>query len=123
MAKKSYGEKFISSTVNQVGRDLGKVISNQLFGDAHSTPVRHVKSNPTMVQQPKSVKQILDERNADPLLRIQQANSMLDQQLSLAEQRRTEKQAEEAALKQKVKLWSIIIGLIGGAIICTMIGI
>lgn len=33
---------FIRSAVNQVGRDGGKVISNRLYGDAHSTPIRHV---------------------------------------------------------------------------------
>ncbi len=31
---------FLKSAVNQVGRDLGKVISNQIFKDAHSTPIR-----------------------------------------------------------------------------------
>lgn len=30
----------LKSAVNQVGRDLGKVISNQIFKDAHSTPIR-----------------------------------------------------------------------------------
>ena len=29
---------FIRSAVNQVGRDGGKIISNQIYGDAHSTP-------------------------------------------------------------------------------------
>lgn len=33
---------FLKSTVNQVGRDLGKVISNQIFKDNHSTPYRKV---------------------------------------------------------------------------------
>ena len=45
MAKQSMGEKFISSAVRQVGRDLGKTVSNELFGDAHSTPVRHIKGD------------------------------------------------------------------------------
>ena len=36
------GKGFISSAVNQVGRDGGKVISNRLYGDAHATPVRRV---------------------------------------------------------------------------------
>ena len=31
---------FIRSAVNQVGRDGGRVISNQLYGDAHASPVR-----------------------------------------------------------------------------------
>ena len=36
---------FIRSAVNQVGRDTGKVVSNQVFGNAHSRPVRSVPSN------------------------------------------------------------------------------
>ena len=35
---------FIKSAINQVGRDAGKVVSNQIFGDAHSTPIRSVDS-------------------------------------------------------------------------------
>ena len=47
MAKKSsflgqLGKGFIRSAVNQVGRDGGRVISNQVYGDAHSTPIRGV---------------------------------------------------------------------------------
>jgi hypothetical protein len=30
---------FIKSTVNQVGRDGGKVISNKIYKDRHSTPI------------------------------------------------------------------------------------
>lgn len=33
---------FLKSAINQVGRDLGKVLSNQLFNDSHSTPLRMV---------------------------------------------------------------------------------
>lgn len=32
---------FIRSAVNQVGRDGGKIISNRIYGDAHSTPYRN----------------------------------------------------------------------------------
>lgn len=39
---KNLGKGFIRSAVNQVGRDAGKVISNQVYGDAHSTPHRIV---------------------------------------------------------------------------------
>ena len=45
MAKQSLGSKVISSAAHQVGRDLGKTVSNQLFGDEHATPVRHIRSN------------------------------------------------------------------------------
>lgn len=38
-------DSFIKSAVNQVGRDAGKVVSNQVFKDAHSTPIRNVNSN------------------------------------------------------------------------------
>jgi len=31
---------FVRSAVNQVGRDGGKVVSNKLYGDSHSTPIR-----------------------------------------------------------------------------------
>lgn len=44
MGKSSYlsnlGKGFVRSAVNQVGRDAGRVISNQTFGDAHSAPIR-----------------------------------------------------------------------------------
>jgi hypothetical protein len=33
---------FVRSTVNQVGRDTGRVISNQIYGNAHSTPIKGV---------------------------------------------------------------------------------
>ena len=36
---------FIRSAVNQVGRDYGRTISNQIFGDSHATPVRVVKTD------------------------------------------------------------------------------
>lgn len=49
--------KFLSSAIRQVGRDLGKVVSNQVFGDAHATPIRHVNriaNIPTLVVGTKS---------------------------------------------------------------------
>lgn len=36
---------FIRSTVNQVGRDSGKVISNKIYKDRHSTPVKISTAN------------------------------------------------------------------------------
>ena len=36
------GKSFIRSAVNQVGRDGGKVISNQTYGNQHSVPIRIV---------------------------------------------------------------------------------
>jgi hypothetical protein len=33
---------FLKSAINQVGRDMGKVVSNQVFKDNHSTPYRRV---------------------------------------------------------------------------------
>lgn len=35
---------FVRSAVNQVGRDGGKVISNKLYGDNHSTPIRNIST-------------------------------------------------------------------------------
>ena len=36
---------FLKSVINQVGRDMGKVVSNQIFKDSHSTPYRRVSQN------------------------------------------------------------------------------
>ena len=36
------GKGFIRSAVNQVGRDTGKLVSNRIYGDSHSTPIRNV---------------------------------------------------------------------------------
>lgn len=41
------GKSFIRSAVNQVGRDGGKVISNQIYGNLHSTPIRLVANADT----------------------------------------------------------------------------
>lgn len=38
---------FIRSAVNQVGRDAGRVVSNNIYGDAHSTPHRNVSASDT----------------------------------------------------------------------------
>lgn len=39
------GKGFIRSAVNQVGRDGGKVISNNIYGNQHSTPIRIVSNS------------------------------------------------------------------------------
>ena len=38
------GKGFIRSAVNQVGRDSGKVVSNSIYGDKHSVPIRNTGS-------------------------------------------------------------------------------
>lgn len=40
---------FVRSAVNQVGRDAGKVVSNGIYGDSHSTPIRNVSGNSRIV--------------------------------------------------------------------------
>ena len=44
MASKSnkLANLFIKSAVRQVGRDAGRVVSNKVFGDSHSAPIRVV---------------------------------------------------------------------------------
>lgn len=42
--------RLINSAISQVGRDLGKVVSNQVFKDAHSTPIRMSSQSPTQKQ-------------------------------------------------------------------------
>jgi len=44
---KDLGKGFIRSAVNQIGRDGGKVVSNQVYGDAHSIPIRQVGGQTT----------------------------------------------------------------------------
>jgi hypothetical protein len=36
---------FVRSGVNQVGRDGGRVVSNKVYGDKHSIPIRHIKGD------------------------------------------------------------------------------
>ena len=42
---------FLKSAINQVGRDMGKVVSNQIFKDSHSTPYRRVGNSNVVVTQ------------------------------------------------------------------------
>lgn len=42
---------FVRSAVNQVGRDAGKVVSNGIYGDSHSTPIRNVSGNSRIVDR------------------------------------------------------------------------
>lgn len=44
---------FVRSAVNQVGRDAGKVVSNGIYGDSHSTPIRNVSGNSRIVDYGK----------------------------------------------------------------------
>lgn len=37
---KNLGKNFLKSAVNQVGRDGGKIVSNNLYGTSHATPVK-----------------------------------------------------------------------------------
>lgn len=45
---------FLKSAINQVGRDMGKVVSNQVFKDNHSTPYRRVSQNSSNSQRSNS---------------------------------------------------------------------
>jgi len=36
---------FLKSAINQVGRDMGRVVSNQIFKDAHSMPIRNTSAS------------------------------------------------------------------------------
>lgn len=60
MAKNSFitqlFQGFIRSGVNQVGRDGGKVISNRVYKDSHSVPLRRVSGQyPTGLPQSHSI--------------------------------------------------------------------
>lgn len=49
---------FIDSAINQIGRDLGRVVSNKIFKDAHATPHRIVGTHSRRVSRstPKETK-------------------------------------------------------------------
>lgn len=51
---------FLQSAINQVGRDMGRVVSNAIFKDRHAVPIRRAKSfnNSTQnqVQRPQNSK-------------------------------------------------------------------
>ena len=98
MAKKSYGEKLLSSAVHQVGRDLGKTISNQLFGDAHATPVRHIKSSQNQQLN-------LSSLPTDEMIKI----------------RREQREIESEQRKQKIKTWVIILVLVLGSMFAAIL--
>lgn len=51
---KDLGKGLVRSAVNQVGRDGGKVVSNQLYGDAHSTPHR-IAGGRTTIDEPRDI--------------------------------------------------------------------
>ncbi|GAA5221566.1 hypothetical protein [Membranihabitans marinus] len=53
---------FLQSAINQVGRDLGKVTSNIIFKDAHSTPIRSVGGEFSV--ELKKKKKILQKLNS-----------------------------------------------------------
>ncbi|MCK6144816.1 hypothetical protein [Prevotella intermedia] len=62
---KNLGKGLIRSAVNQVGRDAGKVISNQLYGNAHSTSHRIVNNNDTFISdKSESVGEYIKEQTA-----------------------------------------------------------
>ena len=58
---------FFNSAINQVGRDLGKVVSNQVFKDSHSTPYRTVAHKNANVNQGEIIKRV-DKTNFDKLV-------------------------------------------------------
>lgn len=56
--------RIINSAINQVGRDLGKVVSNQIFKDSHSTPIRisgQNSNNTVTVEKKRQVKSQFDK--------------------------------------------------------------
>lgn len=62
---KNLTKGFVRSTINQVGRDGGKVISNQIYGDAHSTPYRRVEGV-TELQPESQHENIVDTKREIP---------------------------------------------------------
>lgn len=55
---RNLGKSFVRSAVNQVGRDGGKVISNKVYGDGHTTPINIVEEVPKVPEEYMSYEKI-----------------------------------------------------------------
>jgi len=55
---------FLRSAINQVGRDMGRVVSNQVFKDAHSIPIRRARSRSSSDRWPQT------QRRAAPIREV-----------------------------------------------------
>lgn len=75
---------FTKAVVRQVGRDLGKVISNQVFKDAHSTPYRRVGQQSRSRQQTRQ-RQAVQQAPVQMQATVpQQANSITSKEFDRA---------------------------------------
>ena len=87
--------QFLNSVIRQLGRDTGKVLSNAVFKDAHSTPIRmargggsnQVVSRETRTKARKTEfeKALIFDRSANPKTltrKIQALSVILDEELS-----------------------------------------
>ena len=63
---KNLAKGFVRSAVNQVGRDGGKVVSNKIYNDSHSTPVR-VVGDKLDKSQDNSINDTIPETRGDLL--------------------------------------------------------
>lgn len=59
---------FLQSAINQVGRDLGRVVSNTVFKDSHSIPIRRATS---YQKKNKQTSNRVKTRKASPIERVQ----------------------------------------------------
>ncbi|HOD97131.1 MAG TPA: hypothetical protein PLY31_05840 [Tenuifilaceae bacterium] len=73
--------KVSDSFKRQIGRDAGKVVSNIIFGDKHSTPYRRVESKKQKAElEDKKMKIIQEKAENDDLYALDRAvNSSVDQ--------------------------------------------
>ncbi len=73
--------KVSDSFKRQIGRDAGKVVSNIIFGDKHSTPYRRVESKKQKAElEDKKMKIIQEKAQNDDLYALDRAvNSSVDQ--------------------------------------------
>lgn len=60
---------FVRSAVNQVGRDTGRVVSNKLYGNSHSTPIRGVSCENGYYLDEESKKEITEKEFNEMLTR------------------------------------------------------
>ncbi len=92
---------FIRSAVNQVGRDGGRVISNKLYGNSHSTPIRNVSSTDSGVYIDNLTSEPIS--NEDLRIRIKEEGFKISYSIS--------------DMGLLLKIWGYILGVISSAIL------
>lgn len=87
---------FVRSAVNQIGRDGGKVISNKLYGDNHSTPIRNISTTDSGIY--------IDDITSEPISDIDLRNRIKEEGFKIS--------YNTSNIGILLKIWGYILGII-----------